>query len=298
MALAIIDPTMTFPPGSRLVARQTASLEHVQVSYRHGSVIKLSDSAAPTTFAVASGVAALCLAPKGDRLTCIGFIGAGGIIGPELTAMVPTGCTAICRSVGQLDISCMPSGQFQRALDGSMELRAAYLAQTQRRMLQAQHVAVCNVRHPLGARCAHWMLALQRRLGDVLPLTHEFFATVLGVRRAGVGVTLQALQRSGIIRQDRGSITILNIEQLQNTACCCPIIEETPVDLARWTEPVDAVRRSDVSFDVRRRVEAATQMQASGLVGPDRELIRRQAMLDVCRTVIAQTTMLLSDRHP
>jgi CRP-like cAMP-binding protein len=55
----------------------------------------------------------------------------------------------------------------------------------------------------------------------VMPMTHEFLSTMLGVRRAGVTVTAQELQRSGLIRYFRGEVTIIDHDGLAEAACEC-----------------------------------------------------------------------------
>ena len=48
-----------------------------------------------------------------------------------------------------------------------------------------------------------------------LPLTHEFLAMMLGVRRPGVTVAVQHLERDGVIARRRGRIVICNREKLE-----------------------------------------------------------------------------------
>jgi CRP-like cAMP-binding protein len=48
-----------------------------------------------------------------------------------------------------------------------------------------------------------------------LPLTHEFLAMMLGVRRPGVTVAVQNLEREGVIARRRGRIVICNREKLE-----------------------------------------------------------------------------------
>jgi hypothetical protein len=58
-------------------------------------------------------------------------------------------------------------------------------------------------------------MAQDRVDGNELALTHEFLATMLGERRPGVTVALNLLEGSGLIRTDRGVISILDREGLE-----------------------------------------------------------------------------------
>jgi Mn-dependent DtxR family transcriptional regulator len=63
---------------------------------------------------------------------------------------------------------------------------------------------------------------VQSRIGsDELPLTQEFIAMMLGVRRAGVTQMAQRLQERKLIRYHRGHVQILNQSMLEAAACEC-----------------------------------------------------------------------------
>lgn len=83
----------------------------------------------------------------------------------------------------------------------------------------AQHAA-CTAVHPVQTRCARWLLMSHDRMGaDEFPLTHEFLAQMLGVRRASVSGEVSKLQRAGLITYRRGVITICDRKGLESVAC-------------------------------------------------------------------------------
>ncbi len=80
----------------------------------------------------------------------------------------------------------------------------------------------CNRLHTLEERLARWLLTVSDRLeSEEFPLTQEFIAQMLGVRRSGVTVAASTLSRAGIISYHRGHINILNREDLEATSCEC-----------------------------------------------------------------------------
>jgi CRP-like cAMP-binding protein len=82
--------------------------------------------------------------------------------------------------------------------------------------------AACNRIHSLEKRLARWLLKVSDRLGSKeFPLTQEFIAQMLGVRRSGVTVAASILSQSGIISYHRGHITILDMEALEAASCEC-----------------------------------------------------------------------------
>jgi CRP-like cAMP-binding protein len=80
----------------------------------------------------------------------------------------------------------------------------------------------CNRLHPLLERCARWLLMAHDRVeGDLLSLTQEYLAVMLGVRRPAVNVAARTLAAAGLITYRRGAITILDREGLEAAACEC-----------------------------------------------------------------------------
>ena len=56
---------------------------------------------------------------------------------------------------------------------------------------------------------------------DVVPLTHEQLATLLGVGRSYTSRVIQTFKAEGVLETRRGSILVRNPEALQLRACLC-----------------------------------------------------------------------------
>jgi CRP-like cAMP-binding protein len=91
--------------------------------------------------------------------------------------------------------------------------------------LSAQ-TAACNRLHSVEQRCARWLLmASDRTRSDIMPVTHEFLASMLGARRTGVTAIARKLRRAGLIDYRHGRITIIDHEGLEAVACECYAID-------------------------------------------------------------------------
>ena len=101
-------------------------------------------------------------------------------------------------------------------------LRSLLLRYSQLLMGQIAQGSACNRVHAIEARCARWLLSTHDRVpGDEFPLTQEFLAMMLGVRRAGVSVAQHKLQQDGLISYARGNLTILDRKGLEAASCEC-----------------------------------------------------------------------------
>src|SRR5262249_14566651 len=77
------------------------------------------------------------------------------------------------------------------------------------RFIQLAQSVACNSMHSLQSRCCRWLLMTHERVGDdEFPLTQEFLAQMLGVRRASISSVARRLQKTGLIRYSRGKIAI------------------------------------------------------------------------------------------
>jgi len=92
---------------------------------------------------------------------------------------------------------------------------------------QAVQDAACTALHTVEQRLTRWLLTAHDRIGrDDLHITHDFLATVLGVRRPTVTIIAGHFQRSGLIDLRRGSLRIVNRAGLEAQCCECYLTEK------------------------------------------------------------------------
>ena len=88
--------------------------------------------------------------------------------------------------------------------------------------MQVAQTAACNRLHKIEERLGRWLLIAQDRVDSgIIPITHDFLATMLGTDRASVSLAAGILQRRQIISYTRGAVRILNRKKLEQFACEC-----------------------------------------------------------------------------
>jgi CRP-like cAMP-binding protein len=156
----------------------------------------------------------------------VGLVGKEGMAGISIalgversskTATIQRAGTTLRMRASTLKEQLIPGGRLQELL----------LQYTHALMSQISQSVVCNTRHKAQGRLARWLLMFQDRAeSDELFLTHEFMAHMLGVRRATVGEVAEELQEAGLIRYNRGQISILNRMGLIELTCeCYPVVK-------------------------------------------------------------------------
>lgn len=87
---------------------------------------------------------------------------------------------------------------------------------------QLAQAAACTHFHEIEPRLARWLLMIHDRAhSDKIYLTQEFLSNMLGVRRSTITVAAGALQKRKLITYSRGTITILDRENLECASCEC-----------------------------------------------------------------------------
>lgn len=151
----------------------------------------------------------------------VGMVGSEGMVGVALAlgiknspmrALVQGGGPAMRMGAARFSKELSRSGPLQRGLNGYIAALMAQISQT----------AGCNRFHNVEARLARWLLMTRDRMASKqFPMTQDFLATMLGVRRVGVTEAAGALQARKLIEYHRGSIEILDEQGLEAAACSC-----------------------------------------------------------------------------
>ena len=116
-----------------------------------------------------------------------------------------------------------PASAVADGAHGHPTLRRLLNRYTQTYLTQVAQTAACNRLHGIEERCARWLLMTHDRVGraETFPLTQEYLAIMLGVRRAGVTLAAGSLRDAGLIRYSRGAVHVIDREGLEAASCEC-----------------------------------------------------------------------------
>jgi CRP-like cAMP-binding protein len=150
----------------------------------------------------------------------IGLIGSEGMVG------VPAilGGVAPYRAIVQMggDAYRVRGKKIYEEFRRNPFLRDLLLRYTNAFLIQIAQSSICNCYHTLQERLCRWLLVARDAVhGDVLVMTHDVIARLLGTRRASVTVAAGLLQRAGLIKIGRGQISILDPKGLESMSCEC-----------------------------------------------------------------------------
>ena len=139
------------------------------------------------------GMTSLVALSHDGRSVEVGIVGKEGMVGMSLTAGLKH---EIFRAIMQMS-GCgmrMRSDVFQDVLLGSPSLRSNLSHFGLMHGLQVAQLAACNRLHGIDQRLARWLLMCQDRFdAQLLPLTHDFLAQMLGTGRPSVSLAAGVL---------------------------------------------------------------------------------------------------------
>lgn len=144
-----------------------------------------------------------------------GLSGVSGLLGhhqmPHSVVVHGAGTGLRIRS-GILRDEFVKGGVFAQAVNSFIYMQMVQMAQS----------VLCGRLHSVDTRMARWMLtAADRTESEIVFITQEFLAHMLGSRRSTVTVAAGELQRRGLIDYSRGRVRIVDRPGLEAATCEC-----------------------------------------------------------------------------
>src|SRR5271167_10245 len=178
------------------------------------------------------GMVSQVVVTKDGRTVEVGVVGSEGYVGAGLAAgMSRSSVREIIQIAG--DGFRMMGNALERILRSAPHLQVILNRHTGLQGMQVAQTAACNRLHDIQQRLARWLLMTQDRVNlGVLPITHDFIATMMGTDRSTVSLAAAVLQKKGTIDYVRGAVKILDRRKLEKSACeCYSVIQQFEDDL-------------------------------------------------------------------
>jgi CRP-like cAMP-binding protein len=279
---------------------------------RRGSLVRFVDF-------LEQGVASIVVKMAGRGNAEAGLLGFEGMSG---TSLVLGDDTAIHDCVVQLpgEAIRIPAEAFRNALKQSPTLREFLLRYVEALGVQTAYTAIANARLTIEERLARWFLMCHDRVaGDSLPLTHEFLAVMLGVRRPGFTVGnpgSRRIDRTGgrklqraqsAVRSASGSrqwgvrgfglrrtIIVLTACEPMHRPAPCRVLHRDPT--TAWPSHDDE-REGQQRYEIAAKQECGEEISHIGQCGPERRPCQRRNR-DRCLTNCSHSTEQIKRRLP
>jgi CRP-like cAMP-binding protein len=202
-----------------VLGRMQASLELVSMPL--GDVLYESGTQPSHVYFPTTSIVSLLYVMEDGSSAEIAVVGNDGIVGVSLfMGGETTPSRGIVQSAGH---AYRLKGQYlKQEFLRAAELQHLLLRYTQALLTQMAQTAVCNRHHSVDQQLCRWLLlSFDRLTSNELTITQELIANMLGVRREGVTEAAGKLQKAGLIRYNRGHITLLDRPGLEARSCEC-----------------------------------------------------------------------------
>jgi CRP-like cAMP-binding protein len=212
------------------------------VSIERGTVLATTGDLPEAVYFVDSGVVSvLGHTSAGDSLE-LAFVGAEGVTS---VGWLISGAPPPYSFVAQLPVTA-------RRLDAKAARRLLFGAPSQPprdlvalyahfAMTQLAQSAICARFHTASERLSRWLLLTALRVNsNVLPLTHEYVAHMVGAPRSLVTEAAGTLRKAGVLAYRRGTIVIEDRRALEEHACeCFPVLRTRLRTYERMLRSID-----------------------------------------------------------
>lgn len=198
--------------------------------------------------------------PHGGILSCVvemengstietGMIGHDGVFGAIQAIDGRVSLNSVRVQVPAL-ATVVDASAIKDVVDSSPDFRALLAKHEQFFLGQVQQHTACNALHSVEQRTCKWLGRMYDLAGPDLPLTQDFLAQMMGVRRTSVTVVANQLQEKGLITYRRGKLRILDVGGLERRACECHLsIREQYVEIFGRSAPAASGRERGFGQD-------------------------------------------------
>ena len=191
------------------------------VNHRSGTSLSKTGQTINRIYFPFSGIVSYTVAFSTGEVVEAGMIGCNSVVGagaPLDDCLFTNDATVQVNMTG----TAVEVGKFKQLLAESDAFRDSLARHEEMTLAQAQQIAACNAVHDLDQRLSRWLLQARDLLdSDLLPLTQELLAQMLGVHRSSVTLVARRLQQAGLIDYHHGKIRILDVDGLKEVSCEC-----------------------------------------------------------------------------
>jgi len=191
------------------------------VSFKLGEILYESGDKMDYVYFPTTAIVSMLYVMENGATAEIGVVGNDGLIGVSIfmggdsttsRALIQSAGEAVKMKAKDLKEEFAKGGVFQALL----------LRYTQALMTQISQTAVCNRLHSVEQQLCRWLLLSHDRLDtNILVMTHDLISNMLGVRREGVTLSAQKLAKRKLIKNVRGTITVIDRQGLEDAVCEC-----------------------------------------------------------------------------
>ena len=207
---------------STVSAEDMADLQpHLRlVELEHGRVLAESRQRVHKVYFPHGGILSSVVELKTGWGIEVGMIGKDGVFG---AAQAMDDRMSLNKIVVQVPgwASVIDAEAVKELAGSSPEFRGLLVKYDQFLSAQVQQTAACNALHTVEQRMCTWLVRMHDLVGTDLPLTQEFLAQMMGVRRTSVTAVAVQMQSEGLITYRRGHIRIVNMALIQKRGCEC-----------------------------------------------------------------------------
>jgi CRP-like cAMP-binding protein len=205
---------------SQMSSRDFALIERdlIFVEMPRGYQLNTADQLIEYCWFFESGVASVVATSADGAETEVGIVGRDGMLDVAIVLGVER---SPLRSFVQIAASGfrVPVRSLNQIKQASAAFRDQLNFYAYTYTIQIAQTALANASFSVEERLARWLLMCADRVGDgEIALTHESLSIMLNVRRAGVTLAIQSLERAGFLKSQRGALSITDRAALTNFA--------------------------------------------------------------------------------